>query len=305
MTTEEVNLLAFNYAYGTFTNGPGISCWNFTKFCQNKFNIYTKLKTDIISSNIKNISTYNFKNSATVHWWSGMTDEFLNIVKKEKLNGKKIIVGPNLFDGTNPELEIKISKDIQPDLILVVNKQLKYKLKKYLNYKIEDFMTGPDYDLWMPTSFQERNNKILWKGNSKHESKDIEMALEIRKKIVDKIHLMGYPSTYRYMDHVDPAARYSVYLITSLSETKSEAVLEQLSAGVPVVSHPGVFMMGSHYKTGIVCNRDTEELAAAALNILNDRHLMEDLSLGARSFILENFKKENLNLYYQWLLNEC
>ena len=189
-------------------------------------------------------------------------------------------------------------------MILVVNKEIKYKLKKYLNYKIEYFMTGPDYDLWCPTT-SEIKQKILWKGNPSHQSKDISTALEIRKKIVDKLDLIGYPSTYRYTEHIEAASKYAVYLSTSLSETKSEAVLEQLAAGVPCITHPNVFMMGIHYKTGIVVNRNIEEICAASLKILEDKSLRQDLSLGAREFILENFSKKKLSEYYSWILNEC
>jgi len=300
---EDVNLLVFNYGYGNFTNGPGISCWNFTKFCKVNFNIFTKLQTDINNVNIKNIKEYNFKTNNYVHWWSGLTEEFLFIVKQEKQKGKKIILGPNLFDGTDPKKEIKLCKDIHPDLILVVNKEIKYKLKKYLNYRIEEFMTGPDYDLWTPK--EKKIHKILWKGNSSHDSKDLNTALELRKKIVDKLDLLGYPIPYRYMEHVEVASSYAGYVCTSLSETKSEAVLEQLAAGVPVVTHPRVFMMGIHYQTGIIVNKNIEELSRASEIILRDEKLREDLSLGAREFILSNFKKETLSDYYLWLLNEC
>lgn len=297
---EDVNLLAFNYGYGNFTNGPGISCWNFTKFCNKKFNIFTKLKGDIKTSNIRE---YVPGNVHYIHWWSGLTEEFFNIVKKEKKLGRKIILGPNLLDGTNPRKEIEICKELSPDLILVVNKEIKYNLKKYLNYKIEYFMTGPDYDLWTPR--KEYTNKILWKGNPSHESKDLATAIELRKKIVDKINLMGYPSPYRYIEHIDEASSHAAYVCTSLSETKSEAVLEQLAAGVPAITHPKVFMMGSHYKTGIIVNKNLDELVSASLKILEDKSLREDLSIGARSFILENFNKNKLSEYYSWLLNEC
>ena len=300
---EDVNLIAFNFGYGSFTNGPGISCWNFAKFCKNNFLIYTKLKSDVKNFNINSIKNFKTNNTSVLHWWSGLTDEFLSLALREKSNGKKIVIGPNLFDGTNPALEIEISRKLNPDLILTVNKEIKYNLKKYLNYRIEEFMTGPDYDLWCPK--KNINNKVLWKGNPSHQSKDITLALEVSKKLVDKIDLMGYPSTYKYMDHVDPAASYAVYVITSLSETKSEAVLEQMAAGVPVVAHPKVYMMGSHYKTGIVVGRDAESISAAANKILDDKELRLDLSLGARQFVLDNFKKETLNEYYNWLINEC
>jgi glycosyltransferase involved in cell wall biosynthesis len=300
MKNDDVNILAFNYGHGKFTNGPGISCWNFSKFCNKNFNIFTKLHGDIKTFDIKNYQTNNY---GVVHWWSGLTDEFLKIAKKERRNGKKIILGPNLLDGTNPEIEIKICREIHPDLILVVNKEIKYNLKKYLNYKIEVFMTGPDYDLWVPK--KEYENKILWKGNSSHESKDIGMAIEVRKKIVDKITLMGYDKVYRYMEHVEEASKYAGYLCTSLSETKSEATLEQMAAGVPVITHPKVFMMGIHYKTGIVVNKNVDEMVRAAEKLLGDKELRRDLSDGARSYILENFKKEDLSNYYSWLLNEC
>jgi glycosyltransferase involved in cell wall biosynthesis len=300
MNMDDVNLLAFNYAYGNFTNGPGISCWNFTKFCNKKFNIFTKLKGDLPTFDIKNYHTTQAK---YIHWWSGLTQEFFKVVKKERMLGKKIILGPNLLDGTNPEKEIEICKELSPDLILVVNKEIKYNLKKYLNYRIEEFMTGPDYDLWSPK--KEYINKILWKGNPSHESKDLSTALELRKKIVDKITLMGYPSTYRYLQHIEEASGYAAYVCTSLSETKSEAVLEQLAAGVPAITHPKVFMMGCHYKTGIVVNKNIEEMVLAARKILEDKSLREDLSLGARDFVLQNFKKDQLSNYYSWLLNEC
>lgn len=295
-----INLICFNYAYGSFTNGPGISCWNFTKFCNQNFNIYTVLKSDLESKNIKE---YNTNNSNIVHWWSGLDQRIFSVIEKEKKIGKKLIIGPNLLDGVNPKLEIELCNKFKPDLILVVNKDIKYKLKKYLKYRIEEFMTGPDYDLWKPSN--DIFNKILWKGNPSHESKDIGTALELQKKIVDKMDLIGYPSVYRYPEHIGRASRYAGFVSTSLSETKSEAVLEQMAAGIPCITHPGVFMMGQHYKTGIVVEKNIDAMAAAANRILEDRELREDLAYGARSFILENFSKEKLSEYYKWLLNEC
>jgi glycosyltransferase involved in cell wall biosynthesis len=64
-------------------------------------------------------------------------------------------------------------------------------------------------------------------------------------------------------------------------------------------------MMGCHYKTGIVVNKNIEEMVLAARKILEDKSLREDLSLGARDFVLQNFKKDQLSNYYSWLLNEC
>lgn len=135
--------------------------------------------------------------------------------------------------------------------------------------------------------------------------KDLGAALELRKKIVDKIDLLGYPNPYRYMEHIEVASKYAGYVCTSLSETKSEAVLEQMSAGVPVITHPKVFMMGIHYQTGIIVNKNIDEMVFASESLLKDSKLREDLSLGARDFVIKNFKKETLSNYYLWLLNEC
>lgn len=296
---KKINLLAFNYGYGNFTNGPGISCWNFSKFCINDYNIFTKLYSDLKT---KNISEYIFDDTEYIHWWSGLDNNFLDIVKKEKKLGKKIIVGPNLIDGTSPYDEIKLCNEIQPDLILVVNKEIKFNLKKYLKYNIEEFMTGPDYDLWVPSN--EYENIALWKGNSTHISKNFKMAIELKKKLVDKMKIIGYPYLYKYIEHVPLAGRYATYICTSLSETKSEAALEQMAAGVPVIANPRVFMMGEHYKTGIIVNDVLEEYLLACNKILNDSSLRKDLSYGAREFILSRFNKEKLDEYYTWLLNE-
>lgn len=296
-----INLLTFNYGYGNFTNGPGISCWNFTKFCKKKFIIYSKLESFNLEH--KNLyKNYDFNSSDTCHWWSGDIPEFLSIVEYEKKLGKKIILGPNLFDLTNIDRMKHITSICQPDIILVVNKELKYSLSKHTKFPIEDFMTGPDYDIWYPQKII--NNKILWKGNSNDLSKDFSMAIHLKKKFVDNMDIYGYPSIYSYPKHIEEASKYYCYVSTSLSETKSEAVLEQMAAGVPTITNLNIFMSGINYKTGLIVDRNLDSYKKAISTILSNPGLRMELAAGARNFILENFKKDDLNNYYNWILNE-
>jgi glycosyltransferase involved in cell wall biosynthesis len=298
---KNINILTFNYGYGSFTNGPGISCWNFTKFCKKKFNIFTKLDSYIYSDNILSFKKYNY-NSDIFHWWSGDVPEFLDIAIKESKLGKKIIIGPNLLDGTNPEREIQICNMVKPSVILTVNKEIKYKINKYINFPIEEFMTGPDYDLWTPK--KDINDKILWKGNSRDLSKDISMALHLKKKFVDNMDIYGYSNIYSYPDTVIPHSKYYMYVSTSLSETKSEAVLEQMAAGVPCITNRNVFISGINYKTGIISDRNLNEYSKNIKFLLNNKNLRKEMSISARQFILENFNKNYLDSYYNWIINE-
>lgn len=291
-----VDLLTFNIGYSkTFANGPGISCWNFVKFCKStKFNIYSKLESDL-TFNVRNYKKFNSE-ADIFHWWSGDNEEFLAIALAERKKGKKIILGPNLFDATNPKRELEICKALKPDLILVVNNLIRSQLRQYINHKIEVFMTGPDYDLWVPSN--NCNGRALWKGNHMHASKGFLFCQEIKKDHLN-LDILGYPYLYRYPEHIKVASEYSCYVSTSLTETKSEAVLEQLAAGVPAITHPGVYISGVNYKTGIICERSLLDYSKAITRILGDKELRDELSMGAREYILTNFKKETLDSQYE------
>jgi glycosyltransferase involved in cell wall biosynthesis len=241
-----------------------------------------KYKTDLLR---------DIKGCSYVHCWSGLTDVFSNIVKIANLHKKPVILGPNLLDTVDLKKEASFLNNVEYKKILTVNKRLRHLLSdKHLIKRddIDSFIVGPDLDVWTPPD--KYGKYILWKGNSKHMVKDIGFA----KKIKDKLKMydfmfMGESRGYNYNDHIDAARKAYLYISTSISETKGMALLEQWSAGVPSVTHPGIYQHGRHYDTGIIVNRDVDSYCKAITEIMESNDLREDLSSGARNYMLKNF----------------
>jgi glycosyltransferase involved in cell wall biosynthesis len=280
-----------------------MSLYNFAKFASEylpeiQLSIYTHMESSSIIPGIKIKTTKqttdlldDIKHCNAFHCWSGLTDTFLTIVRLANTFRKPVILGPNLFDTVEYKKEKAFLNNTEYKTILTVNDRLKYLiLDKHvlLTDKIESFIVGPDIDTWCPPDKYDKY--ILWKGNSKHMVKDIGFAKEIRNKLRQYEFLfLGDNKPYGYSDHIEVAKKASLYISTSLSETKGMALMEQWSAGVPSVTHPKIYQHGENYKTGIITSRDVGSYCEAISEIMENSKLRNDLSLGARRFVLENF----------------
>ena len=113
-----LTILAFNFGpTKNFTNGPGMSLYNFCKALAPHFKIdlFLDIKNEV---NIPGISFYSSKDHAAffnsiqktdaVHHWSGLTSELKKRVRKASDLGKKIILGQNLLDC----VELKKEKEL-------------------------------------------------------------------------------------------------------------------------------------------------------------------------------------------------
>jgi hypothetical protein len=65
-----------------------------------------------------------------------------------------------------------------------------------------------------------------------------------------------------------------------------------------------VFISGINYKTGIISDRNLNEYSKNIKFLLNNKNLRKEMSISARQFILENFNKNYLDSYYNWIINE-
>jgi glycosyltransferase involved in cell wall biosynthesis len=233
----------------------------------------------------------NIKDCNAFHCWSGLTDTFLTIVRLANTYRKPIVLGPNLLDTVEYKREKTFLNKIEYNTVLTVNDRLKYLISDkhtLLTDKLESFIVGPDLDLWAPP--EEYSKYILWKGNSRHMVKDIEFAKKIKDELKQyEFSFLGDGRSYKYGDHIEDAKKAYLYISTSLSETKGMALMEQWSAGVPSVTHPKIYQHGENYRTGIITNRDINSYCEAISEIMENSNLRNNLSLGAREFMLENF----------------
>jgi len=309
----KITILAFNIGISKgFVNGPGISLYNLAKFISENYPnlqlcIYTQIESQ---SKIPGVTIRTTRQASELlrditegkifHCWSGLTNTFLTIIKLANSHNKPVILGPNLFDTVELKKEKSFLKNIDYEKILTVNDKLKYDISRKHSLCLagmESFVVGPEIDLWSPPDKYE--DYILWKGNSRHMVKDIGFAKKIEERLDKyKFLFMGEKSLYDYSEHIKEARRACLYISTSLSETKGMALMEQWSAGVPSVTHPKIYQHGENYKTGIVTNRDIDSYCEAICEIMNDRKLREDLSDGARNFILEKFNPKLITEQY-------
>jgi glycosyltransferase involved in cell wall biosynthesis len=310
----KITFIGFNFgSTRAFTNGPGMSFYNFLSAVSNRISIsiFTAIPVEqkikgikYYTINEKDKLRYHISDSDYVHHWSGIDKRFVDALKMANRFGKRIISGPNVLDTVQLKKEKTYLEAINPDLFLTVNERLKYTIAKIHDIPvsiISSFVVGPDLEAWSPS--EDSSKIILWKGNCTHKVKDVEFGLKLRTLMPQyKFLFLGYPAPYDYLKHIPVAKSAKLYINTSLSETKSQALLESWAAGVPSITHPKVYMHGENYRTGIIVGKSLEEYREAIIEVMENNVLHKNLSAGAISFSQENFsKKVIMNKYFHLL----
>lgn len=293
----EITFITFNYGKaGSYVNGPGMCLVNFVKKLKSlniKVNIFSELKSDFREVKTLNDSSIKQKilRSDIVHHWSGIGELYLQYINFAYRNQIKVIIGPNVLDTVDFEKEKKYLEKISYSKIMTVNSRLKYLISQRHQIpisKINLLRVGPDEELWNPIS--EDNGKILWKGNSLHKVKDIDFGLNVAKSLPQyQFEFLGYPKPYNYEEHVLSAKRCHLYFTTSLSETMGLTILESNCSGLPVISHPKIYLDVPNYQNGIITNRDVESYCEAIDEIMNNEQLYFQLKNSSQNYIKENF----------------
>jgi hypothetical protein len=310
----KIVFVAFNCGNaGRYVNGPGICLLNFLDILkdQNDFeiDIFTQMESTLAHvESTKNIGLLfkKIKDADIVHWWSGLSEENIRIIQKANSYNKKIIIGPNLLDGVKPIDETHLLRQINFNKLLTVNLKLKFDLSNKYKIdldKIDTLMIGPNFKQWSPS--KEKNNKILWKGNSSQFVKDIDFAIKVSEKISlykHQVDFMGYPKPYDYLEHIENAKKYNLYFSSSLSETMGMTLAEQWAAGIPSVTHPKIYLQGQNYITGIITNRDVQSYVDSIREIMENKNLQNALSDGAKNYAEELFNPQKIILQYQKII---
>lgn len=304
----KITILAFNFGpTKSFTNGPGMSLYVFCKSLVKHFDIdlFTDISAEITLDGLKQYSSKDIKSfkrslktSEIIHHWSGLTPSLFRLMKM--CRDKKVILGPNLLDCVEIDKERLYLNKISFHKLLSVNDRLKYNIAfnhDIHHQKIETLIVGPDEDMWQPSVATD--NFVLWKGNSKHKVKDINFALKLKNKLNKyNFNIMGYPKPYNYLQHIDIAKRACLYVNTSISETKSQTLMESWASGVPSVTHPKVYLHGVNYETGIITNKTLDDYSEAITEIMENKILRNNLSDGAHQYVKDNLSEKSLIFYY-------
>lgn len=311
-----LTITAFNIgSTRSFTNGPGISLINFVNSIKSEFDItvFVKMRpeVDIDGVNIFKISNKSalkkaISKSDCLHHWSGISNDFVSAGSYANKLGIPVIIGPNVLDTFEIEKERVLLSRVAPQHILCVNDRLKYKVSKEHNLPpgiISTLIIGPDTDLWSPSPDRERF--IMWKGNSLQYAKDIGFGLKLAEKLPQyEFRFFGYPRPYSYFDHISEAKRASLYVGTSISETKSHALMESWSSGVCSVTHPKIYLHGENYKTGIITSKNLEDYSEAIIEIMENQRLREDMGEAARQYAIDSFSKWAVQTEYRIILGK-
>ena len=303
---NEVCIIAYNLEHiklnnNYVINGPGIDLYNFINLLiknKIKVNLFTQVNPINIQNGVNYGNIYNsnkvmnsINNSDVVHHWSGIFPIYSEYLKYADSIDKITLVGPNVIDCVNLESEKIYLKNLNFGKIVTLNNRLRFKISKVHDVtldKIDIFRVGPKLEDWQPA--KERSDYILWKGNSKQFVKDIDFALRIKEKMSKyKFKFIGYPDTYEYRSHINEAKKAKLYISTSLSETKSNTLLEQWTCGCPSITHPKIETHGVNYETGIIVSRDLDSYCEAIEEVMENDNLYKRLSNGCIEYINKNF----------------
>ncbi|HEX2091280.1 MAG TPA: glycosyltransferase [Longimicrobiaceae bacterium] len=116
-----------------------------------------------------------------------------------------------------------------------------------------------------------------------------------RPGVSRRVHFAGWRS-----DTGDVLAALDVFVVSSDSEGMSNAMLEAMAAGVPVVSTPvsgvdeALAPLGDGRRPGIVAGFGVGEIAAAVRELLDDAALRQAASAAARERAAERFGVERM-----------
>jgi glycosyltransferase involved in cell wall biosynthesis len=316
---KKVVILAFNLGItGGLVNGPGISLRNLLLFVKTfypnvSFSVFTKYP---VTESLPGLCLFSMKDNIAlreeirsadaVHCWSGLKNSFFDAIKVANSLSKPVILGPNLLDSVNFNLEKKLLAEVNFDMLLVVNPRLKYLLAKLYNLdhsRVKSFMVGPDLSIWKVP--KKVDKYILWKGNARQPVKDIRFARRVAKRLPGyEFRFLGYNKSFDYMSHVPVASHARLYINTSLSETKGMAQLEQMAAGVPSVVHPKIYSHGENYVTGIITNKTIDNYVGAIKEILEDNSLRQMMRLGAREYVEKHYNPIDIARKYWEILED-
>lgn len=308
----KIVFIAFNMGYaGRHVNGPGMCLYNLVSFLKSfgmQVDVFTSLKS---RGRFKAASSLSNKEELRraiaeadlVHHWSGINNESKDAVLFANKLNKPVIIGPNLIDTVEAAKESEYLKDISFKKLLLPNQRLRFLVSKKHEVNIDktcEFLVGPDIDLWKPCD--EKNGRILWKGNPAHFVKGVGFAREVEKKLPE--YKIDFMTEYEYFEHISTASKYSLYFSTSLSETMGLALAEQWAAGIPSVTHPKIYLHGKNYITGIITNRSVDSYVEAIKEIMNNDAMMTSFEAGARHFAEDNFSSDVVVTNYKNIVRE-
>jgi len=294
----KIFIICFNFGKaGSAINGPAMSLIRFKSIMEShgvKVSVASFLKSERENCiDLKNLKKCykEVSDADIVHHWSGDSEIFSTILGMADYLGKKIVVGPNVIDDTNISKSNKIIKRFRDAKLLSPSDYHSMEMSCLYKTHFNTLKIGPDFKKW---TFGEKENFILWKGNSKHAVKDVAMGLEIQKKLNKyKFVFIGYPNTYNYFSHIDIAKKAYLYIGTSISETKCNTLLEQWACGTPSVTNPGMKEQGIHMKTGIVCNKDIDSYCKSIEMLMESPDLIKEMQLNASSYVRDKYSEEN------------
>ncbi|MHA1610151.1 MAG: glycosyltransferase family 4 protein [Candidatus Njordarchaeales archaeon] len=244
-----------------------------------------------------------YKNVPYVLWIGGPEHKVLNIkVIRDRYLSKLLLVVFNILALAvirGASVVVNISAE-SAHMILSKNPR-KY---IFLNANYVDINTFYE----KPCKFRKDKFVVLFVGRLEKE-KGIEILIDAIEKIHKKrkdfeVWIIGYGSMYNYIREIvvkknlpikllgkrdirelpDYYNCADIFVLPSLAEGVSAALLEAMACGVPIVATTGPI---ENYKTGIVVERNPNAIAEAIIKLLNNKELRKNLSNNAKNFAKE------------------
>ena len=189
------------------------------------------------------------------------------IIKKYKINPKKICYFPNYID----------TELFKPDVF----NRVKYnrictvaKLEKQKN--LESLIAAvKDLDI-----------KLLIVGNGS-------LSNQLRKNLPDNVEIIERVANEKLPEEINKS---KLFILPSNFEGCPKALLEAMSCQIPVIATnvPGIKEIIKHKENGYLCKPSAESIGRAIREVLADQELQKKISFNARKTILTEFSLEKL-----------
>jgi len=187
------------------------------------------------------------------------------IIKKFRINSKKIVVIPNYID-TDRFKPIPVEK--KEKSILFIGRLNEF---KNLDNLIESFKYLDEYCL-----------DIIGDG-------------ELKPVLIKKVKELNLQSKIKFLGTVPNSDlpqiinQYCIFLLPSNMEGNPKTLLEAMSCGVACIGTniEGINQIITHRKNGYLCNLNSKSIANAIISVYNNKKLMTSIANNARQYIID------------------
>jgi glycosyltransferase involved in cell wall biosynthesis len=204
------------------------------------------------------------------------------------------------------------------DTIAVTTKTLSEDVRKQTNpSKIYLLPNYVDTARFKPIETEKMQNLLIFVGRL-HQQKNLLMLLQVMEQLpqfklqiigegplqdeliaiknknkIENVEFLGMIPHEKLSEYLNKA---EAFILVSPIEGHPKALIEAMSCGLPCIGSnvEGISDVIVDGETGVLCERNVEDIKRCILNLFADREKMDEVGNNARRFVMENYTMEKI-----------